>query len=47
MLEFNVRFGTQALNRRGVHLGPVIVDYLQRHSVPPNEPGFPKVPEAV
>ena len=47
ILEFNVRFGTQALNSRGIRLGPVIVDYLQRHSAPPNEPGFPRLPEAV
>ena len=47
ILEFNVRFGTQALNSRGIRLGPVIVDYLQRHSSPPNEPGFPQLPEAI
>ena len=28
LFEFNVRFGTEALNARGIRLGPLIVDYL-------------------
>ena len=29
LFEFNVRFGTEALNARGIRLGPLIVDYLE------------------
>lgn len=47
VLEFNVRFGTRALNARGIRAGPVILDYLQRQSWPPGEPGHPRLPEAV
>jgi ribosomal protein S6--L-glutamate ligase len=42
LLEFNVRFGTQALNSRGVRLGPIIMEYLQRLSFPPRD-GVPGV----
>lgn len=29
LFEFNVRFGTEALNARGIRLGPLILEYLQ------------------
>ena len=29
LFEFNVRFGTDALNARGLRLGPLIVEYLE------------------
>ncbi|MBI3774719.1 MAG: ATP-grasp domain-containing protein [Gammaproteobacteria bacterium] len=29
LFEFNVRFGTEALNKRGIRLGALILDYLQ------------------
>lgn len=41
LLEFNLLFGNEALNRTGIRLGPIILDYLQRLSVPPREPGTP------
>lgn len=47
VLEFNVRFGTQALNSRGIRLGPLIEEYLYRQGGPPGEPGVPRLPEAV
>ena len=46
-LEFNVFFGTQALNARGIRVGTIILDYLQRHTAPPVEPGHPPLPLAV
>lgn len=38
LLEFNVLFGNQALNTRGIRLEPVMLDYLLRRSQPPREP---------
>ena len=35
LFEFNVRFGTEALNARGIRLGPLIFDYLQSVKKPP------------
>ncbi len=32
LFEFNVRFGTEALNRRGIRLGPLMLEYLSRQS---------------
>ena len=41
LLEFNLRFGTEALNVRGIRLAPVILDYLERQGTPPLEPDCP------
>ena len=30
LLEFNVRFGTEALNAQGIRLAPLILDYLRK-----------------
>jgi len=37
-LEFNVLFGNQALNGRGISLGRHILDYLEGAGIPPLEP---------
>lgn len=34
LLEFNMRFGNEALRRQGIRLGPLIVDYLRAQSGP-------------
>jgi len=34
LLEFNMRFGNEALRRHGIRLGPLIYDYLQAQSGP-------------
>lgn len=41
LVEMNLLFGNEALNSRGIRLGPVIFDYLQRQSRPPREPRTP------
>lgn len=38
LLELNLLFGNEALNRRGIRLGPTIFDYLTRQGRPPREP---------
>lgn len=38
LLEFNLLFGTQALNSRGIAIGPVILDYIRRQAAPPWSP---------
>ncbi len=45
LLEFNLFFGNDALNARGVRLGPVIWDYLQACSTHPWRPQ-PRLPLA-
>lgn len=45
LLEFNLFFGNDALNARGIKLGPVIWDYLQRQALTPCEPE-PQLPKA-
>ncbi len=40
LLEFNLRFGTQALNAQGIQLAPFMLDYLARQFTPPQEPDF-------
>ncbi len=41
-LEFNVLFGNAALNQQGIHVAPVILDYLRRRldTVPRFSPGW-------
>lgn len=43
LLEFNVRFGTQALNARGIRLGEHILEYLHAQATPPLEPATPNL----
>jgi len=38
LMEFNVRFGTRALNGRGIRLGPLILRYLEENSPLPRRP---------
>jgi len=40
LLEFNLLFGTQALNSRGIRLEPLILDYLAGQTTPPLEPDW-------
>ena len=49
ILEFNTLFGNDALNRAGLRLGPVILDYLSRQDEPPRSPDGapPLLPQAV
>ena len=47
ILEFNVRFGTQALNERGIKTGPWIMKYLQEEQyIPPITPDSGVLPKA-
>lgn len=46
LLEFNVRFGTQTLNARGIRLGERILGYLRAQDLPPLEPPRPFLPKA-
>lgn len=46
LLEFNVRFGTQALNQREIKLGPVILQTLHDRAPFPSKPHAPLVPKA-
>jgi len=46
LLEFNVRFGTQALNQRAIRLGPVILKTLLDRAPFPWKPHTPLVPKA-
>jgi ribosomal protein S6--L-glutamate ligase len=41
ILEFNVLFGLEALNRQGIRCGEAILRYLEEHD---NEPGKPVRP---
>ena len=43
LLEFNVRFGTDALRARGHASGPAILDWLRRNSAPPRRPRGPRL----
>lgn len=44
LLEFNVRFGTEALGRCGLGTGPAILDWLRRsRSSPPRRPRGPRL----
>ncbi len=47
LLEFNVRFGTQTLNARGIRVGPLIRQYLESQLFPPFAPRTPAWPRAV
>jgi ribosomal protein S6--L-glutamate ligase len=40
-LELNLFFGYAALKARDIHLGPVLLDYLERLARPGNEPPRP------
>lgn len=44
LLELNVLFGNQALNRLGIDTGPVILDYLERQTRPAAPPDQPTRP---
>ncbi|MCA9738025.1 MAG: hypothetical protein R3E98_16035 [Gemmatimonadota bacterium] len=46
LLEFNVRFGTRALEEHGVAVAPAALRWLERTSVPPIEPGGTVWPRA-
>ena len=46
LLEFNPKFGTQALNARGIRSGQAVMDYLTAFSRPPMEPTQPRLPKA-
>ncbi len=46
LLEFNLWFGTRALSLRGVRLGRVIHEYLQRVTPAPQRPDRPLFPKA-
>jgi ribosomal protein S6--L-glutamate ligase len=46
LLEFNPKFGTRALNDRGVRLGRMVFDYLSAISKPPKKPDHPLLPKA-
>ncbi len=41
LLEFNLLFGNEALNARGIRLGPSILAWLERQGCPPREPDKP------
>lgn len=45
-LEFNLRFGTHALNEKRIRLGPMILQYLQAHTPAPVHPTHPFLPKA-
>jgi ribosomal protein S6--L-glutamate ligase len=47
LIEFNVLFGNEALNGRGVRVEPAILDYLQRTLRPQDNPSLPLLPQAV
>ena len=46
LFEFNVRFGTQALNQRGIKTGPLIQQSLFERNPFPWQPDTPLVPKA-
>ncbi|GAB4345952.1 MAG: hypothetical protein Kow006_03770 [Gammaproteobacteria bacterium] len=46
LLEFNLFFGNEALNARGIRLAARILDYLSRRTPSPREPE-PRLPKAV
>lgn len=46
LLELNVLFGNEALNRRGIRVEPLILEYLARTLDPGIGPAFPPLPRA-